>query len=133
MNPTVKQRETGTETTWWGLSVDKWVGLFQSVGFPTLLVAFLLYTAWCYLPPVVQGHVKLLERTGDTLESMDKTLKQSNAILDEVNEVEQSTKTFMEQVMKWHKTRTGAVRSRKHRRATWRPSGRSSTKRRNSR
>jgi len=89
-------------TTWWGIGIDKWVQLFQSVGFPTALVAFLLYVGWSYIPPVVEGHVELLKKTGQTLESMDNTLQQSNAILGEVNEVEQSTKQFMEAVQSTH-------------------------------
>lgn len=87
---------------WLGVSIDKWVQLFQSVGFPTILVGFLLYLAWCYIPPTVQGHLKLLQRTGDTLESVDKTLQQSNKALLEINEVEQSTKSFMESVQTAH-------------------------------
>lgn len=91
-------------TRWLGISVDKWVQLFQSVGFPTALVGFLLYLAWCYIPPTVQGHLDLLQRTGDTLESVDKTLQQSNATLLEINSVEQSSKRFMDEVQAAHES-----------------------------
>jgi len=92
----------GNGIKWLGLTPEKWVSVFQSVGFPTALVAFMLYLAWCYLPPVVQGHVELLQKTGATLESMDRTLQQSNAILAEVNDVEQATKAFMTTVCDDH-------------------------------
>lgn len=90
------------DVKFFGVPLEKWLNIFQTVGFPTLLVGFLLYMAWCYIPPVVAGHIKLLDRTGQTLESMDKTLQQSNEILSEVNEVEQETKAFMQTVIADH-------------------------------
>jgi hypothetical protein len=88
----------------WGLTVDKWVALIQTLGVPLLFMAFVLYMAWVHVPPLVQGHVKLLERTGDTLESMDATLKQSNVILLEVGDAERDTKKFMDKVLDDHNT-----------------------------
>jgi len=87
----------------WGVSIDKWVVVFQSVGVPTLIVLFLMWLAYSYVPPIVDGHLKLLERTSETLAAMEKTLAQSNAILSEVNDVSQGTKLFMESVCDDHR------------------------------
>jgi len=88
----------------WGVPIDKWVLVIQSVGVPTLIVLFLMWLAYSYVPPIVDGHLKLLERTSETLEAMEKTLKQSNAILAEVSVVGQETRVFMQQVCQEHKT-----------------------------
>lgn len=87
---------------WLGVTLDKWVNLFQVVGFPTILLSFLLYAAWCYIPPVVNGHIRLLERTGDTLESMDQTLRQSNEALAEVADIQRKSQAFMQSVETAH-------------------------------
>lgn len=104
MAPNAQRENNGTSlsTKLWGVGVDKWVQIFQSVGVPTAILTFLLWTAYSYFPPVIEGHVNLLRRTGDTLSSMDETLKQSNVILQEVNEVGQETKHFMKQVCEDH-------------------------------
>lgn len=94
--------DSNNGTRFWGLTVDRWIALMQTLGVPVLFMAFVLYMAWVHIPPLVEGHVRLLERTGDTLESMDHTLKQSNAILNEVNETEVETKTFMQKVCSEH-------------------------------
>lgn len=94
--------DTNGAVNFWGVPLDKWLSVFQTIGFPTLFMGFVLYMAWCYIPPIVAGHVKLLERTGDTLESVDKTLKQSNVILSEVKDVEHETKTFMQKAVTDH-------------------------------
>jgi hypothetical protein len=87
----------------WGIPLTLLVSVFQSVGVPTLLLGVIVYGAWRYLPPVVDGHLKLLLRTSETLDSMDKTLKQSTSILHEINTTEQQTKGFMEKVEKDHR------------------------------
>jgi len=86
----------------WGISIDKWVVVIQSVGVPTLIILFLMWLAYSYIPPVVDGHLKLLERTSATLEAMERTLAQSNDILLEVNDVSQGTKRFMQEVCDDH-------------------------------
>jgi hypothetical protein len=78
-----------------GIPIDKLINIIQTLGIPTLFMCFILYLVWCYVPPVVNAHVRLLERTGDTLEKMDITLQQSNVILKSVSDVEQETKIFM--------------------------------------
>lgn len=74
MNPSVPQKNG---TTLWGISIDKWVSLLQSIGIPTLFMIFVCYLAWTYVPPVVSAHMRLLERNGDALESMEHTLKEN--------------------------------------------------------
>jgi len=78
--------------------------VLQTVGVPTLFMLFIMYLAWQYVPPVVSGHVELLQKTGKTLESMDATLRQSNVILTEVNATEQETRAFMLRVCTDHES-----------------------------
>lgn len=101
---TVPRRDddNGSIARWLGLPIDKWIGVFQSVGVPTLLLGFILYAAWSYLPPVVDGHLMLLRQTGNTLEKMDETLQQSNMVLGEIADIQRSTKTFMQEVQNCH-------------------------------
>ena len=106
MTPPTRERKDDIAGTFIGLTVDRWVALIQTLGVPLLFMAFVLYMAWVHIPPLVNGHVKLLERTGDTLESMDATLKQSNAILSEVNATEMETKAFMQKVCSEHDSHT---------------------------
>jgi hypothetical protein len=93
---------TNGTAKFWGVPLDKWLSTFQTIGIPTAFMIFVMYIAWCQIPPLVEGHVKLLERTGDTLESMDEALRQSNAILLEVNDTGKKTRLFMEMVVKDH-------------------------------
>lgn len=86
----------------WGIPVDKAISILQTVGIPTLFMIFICYMGWVYIPPVVQGHVRLLERTGETLEKMDDTLKQSNTMIQEVVDVERQTKAFINSVESAH-------------------------------
>jgi hypothetical protein len=95
--PSQPQNDNGV-VKFLGISIDRWVTIVQTVGMPTMFMAFVMYLAWIYIPPVVAGHVELLEKTGQTLDSMDRTLQQSNMILREVNEVEKDTKVFMQGV-----------------------------------
>lgn len=88
---------------WLGVSVDLWVKWFQTVGVSTALVAFMCLLAWKYVPPVVDGHLRLLESTSQTLEKMDETLKQSTVVLKEIVEVQKQTKTFFESTAADHR------------------------------
>jgi len=88
---------------WMGVSVELWVKWFQTVGVSTALVAFMCLLAWKYVPPVVDGHLRLLESTSQTLEKMDETLKQSTIVLKEIVEVQKQTKTFFESTTADHK------------------------------
>jgi hypothetical protein len=89
-----------------GFTLEQWVTTINvvvgKVGLPLAIVIFLLCLGWRQIPRVVDGHVELLQKTGSTLESMDQTLKQSNAILTEVNQTEQETKQFMHKVIEDH-------------------------------
>lgn len=88
----------------WGIPIDRAIALLQSVGVPLGFMIFVCYLAWSYLPPVAAAHIELLKRTGDTLERMDETLKQSNSLISEVADVERQTKVFMQQVNDAHNT-----------------------------
>lgn len=88
---------------WMGVSAEMWVKWFQTVGVSTALVAFMCLLAWKYVPPVVDGHLRLLESTSQTLEKMDETLKQSTIVLKEIVEVQKQTKTFFESTTADHK------------------------------
>lgn len=94
---------------WLGVSVDAWANLIERVGWSTIMLMFVGWMIWKYVPPVVDAHVKLLDRTGDTLESMDETLKQSNAILLEVSDVERETSAFMKHVDETHEKQNGKL------------------------
>lgn len=88
---------------WMGVSAEMWVKWFQTVGVSTALVAFMCMLAWKYVPPVVDGHLRLLESTSQTLSKMDETLRQSNAVLQEIVAVQKQTKTFVEQTTADHR------------------------------
>lgn len=102
MQAKAPETPNGNGPRWLGVPVSQWATLFQTVGFPTLLICFLLYAAWCYVPPVVEGHIQLLNKTGETLSKMDLTLQQSNVILQEIVDVERETKKFFHQVESDH-------------------------------
>lgn len=87
---------------WMGVSAEMWVKWFQTVGVSTALVAFMCLLAWKYVPPVVDGHLRLLESTSQTLEKMDETLKQSNTVLQEIMAIQKQTKVFVEQTTADH-------------------------------
>lgn len=88
---------------WLGVSAEMWVKWFQTVGVSTALVAFMCLLAWKYVPPVVDGHLRLLESTSQTLSKMDETLRQSNSVLQEIVAVQKQTKTFVEQTTADHR------------------------------
>ena len=90
--------EESTQVKIWGIPLDKAVSLLQTVGIPTLFMLFICFMLYQYVPTVVKGHVDLLQRTGDTLEKMDETLKQSSNMVEEIIQVQRETKTFMKQV-----------------------------------
>ena len=88
---------------WLGVSAEMWVKWFQTVGVSTALVGFMCVLAWKYVPPVVDGHLRLLESTSQTLSKMDETLRQSNTVLQEIMTVQKQTKTFVEQTTADHR------------------------------
>ena len=88
---------------WLGVTVETWMKWFQTVGVSTALVAFMCLLAWKYVPPVVDGHLRLLESTSQTLAKMDETLKQSTVVLKEIVEVQKQTKAFFESTTADHK------------------------------
>jgi len=88
---------------WFGITVDKWFTMIQTIGIPGAFMAFICLGLYQYVPPVVKAHMNLLDRTGQTLESMDETLQQSNKMLNQIMEVEQSTQAFMDQVLQDHR------------------------------
>jgi len=88
---------------WMGVSAEMWVKWFQTVGVSTALVAFMCLLAWKYVPPVVDGHLRLLESTSQTLSKMDETLRQSNTVLQEIMTVQKQTKVFVEQTTADHR------------------------------
>ena len=77
-----KAPETDDSPTLWGMSTKTWVALFQNLGIPTLFMGFVCFMAYRWVPPIASAHIDLLQRTGDTLESMDDTLAQSNKMLE---------------------------------------------------
>lgn len=79
----------------WGIPVDRAISVVQAVGIPTVFMFFICYLAWSYVPTVAAAHIRLLERTGDTLEKMDITLQQSNLLIQEVVSAERDTKVFI--------------------------------------
>lgn len=87
---------------WLGVTVETWVRWVQTFGVSTALVAFMCVLVWRYIPPVVDGHLKLLESTSQTLQKMDETLRQSTTVLQEIVEVQRQTKMFFENVTREH-------------------------------
>ena len=102
MDSMAKSLEDSDSVKIWGIPLDKCISLIQTLGIPTLFMIFICYLAWSYIPPVVSAHVRLLERTGDTLEKMDETLQQSNIMIEEVVEVERQTKSFIAECTEAH-------------------------------
>ena len=97
-----KEDQTPLALRLWGIPIDRAIIILQTVGIPTLFMIFICYLVWSYVPPVANAHIKLLERTGDTLEKMDETLKQSTKILTELSEVEKLKPVFMSDVRASH-------------------------------
>lgn len=87
---------------WLGVSAETWVRWLQTFGVSTALVFFMCVIAWKYIPPVVDGHLRLLESTSQTLQKMDETLRQSTTVLQEIVEVQRQTKMFFESVTRDH-------------------------------
>lgn len=87
---------------WLGVSAETWIRWLQTFGVSTALVFFMCVLAWKYIPPVVDGHLKLLESTSQTLQKMDETLRQSTTVLQEIVEVQRQTKMFFESVSRDH-------------------------------
>jgi hypothetical protein len=87
-----------------GLSVTGWITLVQTIGIPGLFMAFFCYFVWSYVPPIVASHVELLKRTGDTLESMDDTLTQSNRMLEQLAKGSYPDLEFRARVFEEHAT-----------------------------
>lgn len=87
---------------WLGVTVETWVRWLQTFGVSTALVCFMCVIAWKYIPPVVDGHLRLLESTSQTLQKMDETLRQSTTVLQEIVEVQRQTKMFFEGVTREH-------------------------------
>jgi hypothetical protein len=85
-----------------GVPVDRAIAIIQAVGIPTVFMFFICYLAWSYVPTVASAHIRLLERTGDTLEKMDETLRQSNLMLKEVADSEKEQQRFMDDVKVAH-------------------------------
>jgi len=81
---------------WLGVSAETWIRWLQTFGVSTALVFFMCVIAWKYIPPVVDGHLRLLESTSQTLQKMDETLRQSTTVLQEIVEVQRQTKMFFE-------------------------------------
>ena len=90
--------------TFWGMSIDGWVKIFQSLGVPTLFMIFFCYLAWEHLPPIATAHIELLRRTGDTLESMDETLTQSNKMLEQLATQQYPSIDWRTTVLEQHET-----------------------------
>ena len=58
------------------VSFERWVGVIQSLGIPTIFMMFILWLAYQHIPPVVQAHIHMLERTSESLNVMSETLDQ---------------------------------------------------------
>ncbi len=91
------------------MSTERWVALIERLGIPGAFMFFICLGLYQWVPPVVDGHVKLLERTGDTLETMEKTLEQTNLLMKEVVETERKTEIFMAEVHAEHLSAQNAL------------------------
>jgi len=58
------------------ISLERWVGVIQSLGIPTIFMLFVLCLAYRHVPPVVHAHIQMLERTTAALDAMAATLNQ---------------------------------------------------------
>jgi len=56
------------------VSLERWVGVIQSLGIPTIFMLFVLCLAYRHIPPVVHAHIQMLERTTEALDVMARTL-----------------------------------------------------------
>ena len=100
----IEETTTGITTKYLGLSVEAWITVFQSLGIPTLFMVWVCWMVYSYLPPVASAHIELLKRTGDTLESMDETLTQSNKMLDQLANQQYPQEDFRDMVHEEHMT-----------------------------
>jgi hypothetical protein len=87
----------------WGIPIDRAISIIQTVGVPLLFMLFVLYLVWSYLPPVANAHIELLQRTGDTLEKMEGTLKDYNKTIEEFSKLGKETSAFMQTATESHK------------------------------
>ncbi len=87
---------------WMGVKIETWLVLVQKVGFSTIFVCFLCVVAYQMLPPLAKGHLDHLRRTGDTMDTMSQTLKESNKILEEIMITERRSEAFMGDVHEEH-------------------------------
>jgi len=94
--------EKKEDTKIWGIPVNVLVSILQTVGVPTLFMIFICYLGWQYIPTVVSAHVELLQRTGDTLDDMNKTLKEYDKTVQEFSDLGKRTSDFMERVRLEH-------------------------------
>jgi hypothetical protein len=77
------------------VSLERWVGVVQSLGIPALFMLFVLFLAYRHVPPLVRAHINTLERTIEALDDMTDTLRK----------IEQQTerlRVFMDQVSLQH-------------------------------
>jgi len=86
----------------WGIPIASLVSMVQSFGIPTLFMIFILYLVWSYLPPVATAHIELLNKTGNTLEEMDRTLKDYNTTIQEFSNLGKETSRFMKDATQAH-------------------------------
>ena len=82
----------------------------QSVGVPTAFLAVIVYVVgWRLAPPVLDAHVQFLNNTVTTQNKMSDTLTGINDSVEQIVEVEEQTKTFMENVKECHDEQTRAL------------------------
>ena len=99
---TTRDNDT-SPANWLGVPVTQWSAMFQMIGVPTAILIFMGWMLTLYVPPVVNGHVELLNTTRTTLEQIQETLQASTAATNEIVEVQRATKTFMIQVVDDHR------------------------------
>lgn len=88
--------------TMWGMTGKTWLMLVQNLGIPVLFMAFVLFMAYQWLPPLAEAHISLLKRTGDTQESMNDTLAQQRDILETIANQPRPSEEFATQIHDEH-------------------------------
>lgn len=97
-------QENGTNgAKWLGISIDKWINLFTTVGFPTLFSMMVLAAVWCYVPPVVDGHLQFLKQNATSLETMTRTLEAMNMTMTDIHATQKELRVFMQTVREDHR------------------------------
>lgn len=82
--------------TVFGLTVDRWFQVTQTFGVPTLFMFFVCYLVWTYIPPVVDGHIKLLEQNIETNRETTIALEEIHATDEENIEInKQASETLL--------------------------------------